>query len=301
MRFNTLRFLVREGVRGLSKNWFMSIASVLVLVSCLLITGCAYLVLENIDHGMQWAYQQNVVAVYAEAGQTDEQLKALEDSLKAVPNVVEVEFKSNEQQLEEYRDEYGALFEDLENDNPLLDAYFVHFEDLTLFNQSVTTIAQLEGIDSVDYDKSMAEMTVKIRTVVVTVGGWVIGLLLVVSLFIISNTIKLTVYSRRREIFIMRSVGATQWFIRFPFMVEGVILGGLAGSVAYGLVVALYQALGASGLLDFGSSFSLIPFSMVWWQLLVGFLAGGIITGVLGSVISISRYLKEQSDKVFET
>lgn len=301
MRFNTLRFLIREGVRGLSKNWFMSIASVLVLVSCLLITGCAYLVLENIDHGMQWAYQQNVVAVYAEAGQTDEQLKALEDSLKAIPNVVEVEFKSNEQQLEEYRDEYGALFEDLENDNPLLDAYFVHFEDLTLFNQSVTTIAQLEGIDSVDYDKSMAEMTVKIRTVVVTVGGWVIGLLLVVSLFIISNTIKLTVYSRRREIFIMRSVGATQWFIRFPFMVEGVILGGLAGSVAYGLVFALYQALGASGLLDFGSSFSLIPFSMVWWQLLVGFLAGGIITGVLGSVISISRYLKEQSDKVFET
>lgn len=301
MRFNTLRFLVREGVRGLSKNWFMSIASVLVLVSCLLITGCAYLVLQNIDHGMQWAYQQNVVAVYAEAGQTDEQLKALEDSLKAVPNVVEVEFKSNEQQLEEYRDEYGALFEDLENDNPLLDAYFVHFEDLTLFNQSVTTIARLEGIDSVDYDKSMAEMTVKIRTVVVTVGGWVIGLLLVVSLFIISNTIKLTVYSRRREIFIMRSVGATQWFIRFPFMVEGVILGGLAGSVAYGLVFALYQALGASGLLDFGSSFSLIPFSMVWWQLLVGFLAGGIITGVLGSVISISRYLKEQSDKVFET
>ncbi len=301
MRFNTFRFLVKEGVRGLSKNWFMSLASVLVLVSCLLITGCAYLVLQNIDHGMQWAYQQNVAAVYAEAGLSEDQLKDLETQLAAIPNVVEVEFKSNEQLLEDYRDEYGALFDDLEKDNPLPDAYFVHFENLELFNQSVTAIAQLEGVESIGYDQAMADMTVKIRTVVVSVGGWVIALLLAVSLFIISNTIKLTVYSRRREIFIMRSVGATQSFIRFPFMVEGVILGSLAGSVAYGLVFGLYQALGSSGLLDFGSTFSLIPFSMVWWKLLVGFLAGGILTGVLGSAISITRYLKEQSDKVFET
>lgn len=301
MRFNTFRFLVREGVRGLSKNWFMSIASVLVLVSCLLITGCAYLVLENIDHGMQWAYQQNVVAVYADAGSTVEELATLESELKAIPNVVEVEFKSNEDLLEEYRDEYGSLFDDLEKDNPLPDSYIVHFEDLTLFNQTVTKIAKLNKVESVEYDEHLAEMMVQIRTVVLTVGGWVIGLLLLVSLFIISNTIKLTVYSRRREIFIMRSVGATQWFIRFPFMVEGVILGGLAGSVAYGLVWGLYQILGSSGLLDFGSTFTLVPFTMVWWQLLVGFLAGGIVTGVAGSVISISRYLKEQSDKVFET
>lgn len=301
MRFNTFRFLVREGVRGLSKNWFMSVASVLVLVSCLLITGCAYLVLENIDHGMQWAYQQNVVAVYAEPGSTDEELATLESELKAVPNVVEVVFKSNEDLLEEYRDEYGSLFAELEKDNPLPDSYIVHFEDLTLFNQTVTKIAKLNTVESVEYDEHLAAMTVQIRTVVLTVGGWVIGLLLLVSLFIISNTIKLTVYSRRREIFIMRSVGATQWFIRFPFMVEGVILGGLAGSVAYGLVWGLYQVLGSTGILDFGSTFTLIPFTMVWWQLLVGFLAGGVVTGVMGSVISISRYLKEQSDKVFET
>ncbi len=301
MRFNTFRFLVREGVRGLAKNWFMSVASVLVLVSCLLITGCAYLVLENIDHGMQWAYQQNVVAVYADPGSTDEELATLESELKAIPNVVEVVFKSNEDLLEEYRDEYGSLFDDLEKDNPLPDSYIVHFEDLTLFNQTVTKIAKLNTVESVEYDEHLAEMMVQIRTVVLTVGGWVIGLLLLVSLFIISNTIKLTVYSRRREIFIMRSVGATQWFIRFPFMVEGVILGGLAGSVAYWLVWGLYQILGSTGVLDFGSTFTLISFTMVWWQLLVGFLAGGVVTGVMGSVISISRYLKEQSDKVFET
>ncbi len=297
MRFNTFRFLVREGFRGLAKNGFMTFASVLVLVSCLLITGCAYLVLQNTDHGMQWAYQQNVVAVYAEADQTDEQLAALEKTLSGIPNVTAVEFKSNEAQLEEYRDEYGALFDDLENDNPLLDIYIVHFEDLELFNQTVSKIAKLDGVDSIGYDQDLADMMVQIRTVVLTVGGWVIALLLLVSLFIISNTIKLTVYSRRREIYIMRSVGATQWFIRFPFMVEGVILGSIAGGMAYGLVFALYEILSRTGALDFGSGFSLIPFSMVWWQLLVAFFAGGVVTGVLGSAISITRYLKEQNDE----
>lgn len=301
MRFNTLRFLFREGGRGLAKNWFMSLASVLVLVCCLLITGCAGLVLVNIDHGMSWAYQQNMVAAYAEPGQTDAQLAQLKAKLEALPNVSEVEFLSNEQQLEDYREDLGDLFAELEKDNPLADAYFIHFDELELFTQTVTAIAKMEGVESVEYDQTLTEMTMRIRKVVLSLGAWVVGLLLLVSLFIISNTIKLTVYSRRREIFIMRSVGATRWFIRFPFMVEGVILGSLAGGVAYGLLFGLYEALGGSGLLNFGSDFTLISFGTVWWYFLLAFMAGGIITGMVGSAISITRYLKEQKDIVFES
>ncbi len=294
MRFNTFRFLVREGFRGMAKNWFMSAASVLVLVSCLLITGCAYLVLENIDHGFEWAYQQNVVVAYAEQDSTDDQLQAIEAALNKVDNVAKVSFQSKADLLERYQDDLGSLFEDLEEDNPLPDSYVIRFDDLALFNQTVKQIEAVEGVESVDYDQALSESLVQMRTLVITIGGWVIILLLLVSLFIIANTIKLTVYSRRLEIYIMRSVGATQWFIRFPFMVEGIILGILAGGLAYGLVFGLYQLVG--NLYDFGSSaFQLISFGMVWWQLLVGFLAGGVLTGLLGSGISMSRYLKEQT------
>ena len=294
MRFNTLRFLIREGFRGLVKNWFMSAASILVLVSCLLITGCSYLVFENIDHGFAWAYQQNVVVAYAENGTTEEQLNEIELTLKDTANVSKVEFESKEELLKRYEAELGSLLEDLEEDNPLPDTFVIHFEDLELFDKTVAKIARMDGIDSVDYDRALSESLVQVRTLVLTVGSWVIALLLLVSLFIIANTIKLTVYSRRLEIFIMRSVGATQWFIRFPFMVEGVILGLFAGGLAYGLVFVLYQFVG--GMFDFGNSFQLISFAMVWWKLLLGFLAGGVVTGLLGSGISITRYLKEQTE-----
>ncbi len=294
MRFNTFRFLVREGFRGLAKNWFMSAASILVLVSCLLITGCSYLVFENIDHGFAWAYQQNVVVAYAKADVTDEQLATIEATLKKQDNVSEVVFESKEELLTRYEDELGSLMTDLQDDNPLPDTYVIHFEDLKLFDQTVADIAKIEGIDSVDYDRALSQSLVKVRQLVVTVGSWVIGLLLAVSLFIIANTIKLTVYSRRLEIHIMRSVGATQWFIRFPFMVEGVILGLCSGVVAFGLVWMLYQLVG--GMFDFGHTFQLISFAAVWWKLLLGFVAGGILTGLLGSGISITRYLKEQTE-----
>ena len=121
-----------------------------------------------------------------------------------------------------------------------------------------------------------------------------IALLLLVSLFIIANTIKLTVYTRRLEIFIMRSVGATKWFIRFPFMVEGLILGSTAGALSYGLLFGLYAAV--RHVFPFTSGFELISFASVWWQLLLGFLVGGVLVGLVGSFISTGRDLKEQTE-----
>ena len=301
MRFNTFRFLCREGVRGLSQNWFMSLASVLVLISCLLITGFAYLVLGNLNYALDEARNENMMAVYVETDQTEEQTKALGDVLAKLDNVNSVEFDSKKDLLNNYRAELGDLFAEFEADNPLLDTYYVHFKDLEQAEITMAEIEKLEGVESVELDQTLVEMTIQIRNTLLMVGSWVVVLLLLVSLFIISNTIKLTVYSRRREIFIMRSVGATRWFIRFPFIVEGVILGSVAGVLSYGLVFGLYQIIYSTNVLDFGGLFELMPFVRVWWQLLLGFIGGGILTGALGSVISISRYLKEQSDKVFET
>lgn len=294
MRFNTFRYLVREGVRSLRQNFFMSAASILVLVSCLLITGCAYLVYENVEHAFDWAYQQNVVVAYAKDAVTDEQAGAMKSQFEALDNVESVDYLSKEALLEKYKDEFGDLLEDLQEDNPLQDAFVIHFKDLALFDSTVNAVRAVEGVDKVDYDQALSSTLVKVRNVVMTVGVWVIALLLIVSLFIIANTIKLTVYSRRLEISIMRSVGATHWFVRFPFMVEGVILGSAAGAVSYGLLFGVYELIRQN--FTFTSSLQLIPFTAVWWQLLLGFLVGGMLTGLLGSSLSMGRYLKEHTE-----
>lgn len=293
MRIDTFRYLFKDGFRNLSQNAFMTIASVLVLVSCLLLTGSAYLVYENVEHGFEWAYQQNVVVAYAESSATDEQTNTIQQTLKAMDNVADVSFISKEDLLQRYQEEFGDLLEDLENDNPLQDAFVISFTDLSLFDGTVSAIKKVAGIETVDYDQALSKSLVSIRDTVLTVGSWVIALLLIVSLFIIANTIKLTVYSRRLEISIMRSVGATHSFIRFPFMVEGVMLGCIAAVLSYGLVWLLYVVLGNN--FTFGASFSLLPFAAVWWQLLLGFVVGGMLIGMLGSTISIGRYLKEHT------
>lgn len=295
--FNTFRFLVREGFRGLGKNWFMSAASIIVLISCLLITGSAYLLTANIDDAMEWAYDQNMVVVFAEKGLDKEGLDLLKKEILSIDNVSGVRLETKEEQLEAYRDEYGDLFAELEVDNPLYDTFYVRFKDMAKFKKTVTSISKLSNVNEIKSDQTMAELLVKVRQTVLTIGGCVVLFLLVVSLFIISNTIKLTVYSRRREIFIMRSVGATRAFIRFPFMVEGVLLGILAGGLAFGLVCGLYQVLLNSGALSFTKMVPPTPLAEVWMPLLVGFMAVGVVTGFLGSGISITRYLKEQTDE----
>ncbi len=294
MRFNTFRYLIREGVRSLRQNFFMSAASILVLVSCLLITGCAYLVFQNVEYAFDWAYQQNVVVAYAADATTDEQAAAMKKTLEGLDNVAEVEYISKEALLERYKDEFGEVLEDLEADNPLQDAFVVRFVDLEQFDATVAAIRKVEGVEKVDYDQELSKTLVKVRDVVMTVGVWVIALLLAVSLFIIANTIKLTVYSRRLEISIMRSVGATSWFVRFPFMVEGVILGSVAGTLAYGLLFAVYEVIRRN--FTFTGSLALLPFTAVWWQLLLGFLVGGMLTGLLGSTFSMGRYLRDTAE-----
>ena len=294
MRFNMFRYLVKEGYRSLRKNLFMSAASVLVLVSCLLITGCAYLVFENINHGFEWAYQQNIVVAYSKQGATQEQNTAIQTAITEMDNVTEVIFESKEELLDRYSAEFGELLDDLKEDNPLQDAFVVRLKDLSLFDATVARIQAIEGVDTVDYNADLSALLVKVRNLVLNIGGCVILLLLLVSLFIIANTIKLTVYTRRLEIHIMRSVGATAWFIRFPFMIEGALLGTAAGTLAYGLVFGAYRVV--CHYFPTTAMFQLISFSEVWLTLLIGFLAGGMVVGLLGSTISTGRYLKEQTE-----
>ena len=294
MKFSSIRYLLREGFRNLWQNRFMAVASIGVLVSCLLLTGGAYLIFANIDHIFDWVYEQNVVVAFADADCTEEEITQLEEKIKSITNVASVEHCSKDQLLEEMADSMpGAIFEDLKEDNPLQDAFIIAFSDLSKFDATLMQIQEIPHVEDVKNNAELAGQLTKIRQVVLAVGGWIIGILLLVSLFIIANTIKLTVYNRRLEIYIMKSVGATRAFIRTPFVIEGVVLGLLSGLLSYGILYFVYDRL--AGMLTFGGNMvQLLPFSSVWWIMLIGFLVAGVLTGMCGSAISMGKYLKEE-------
>ncbi len=294
--FSSARYLIKEGFRGIWQNRFMAFASVGVLVSCLLLTGFSYIVLANANHMFNVLYEQNVVAVFVEQGATDEQIGQLQTALGATDNVAGVQLITREEMLARYEDELSpALFESLQGeDNPMPDAFLVSFRDLAQFDRTLAAIKGLPSVDEVSYDAGIADTLTQVRSVVLAVGGWVVILLLIVSLFIISNTIKLTVHNRRLEIRIMRSVGATNTFIRVPFVVEGIVLGIASALVAYGMIYYIYARL----LTRFtgASAWNLIGFGEdgLWWILLVGFAAIGVLTGAVGSMVSMGKYLNKE-------
>lgn len=294
MRMNDIKYLVKEGLRNTWHNRFMALASVGVLVICLLLTGFSYLVFENIDHLFQNAYEQNVVAAYLDEGLSEEQVTQVGERLRGLGNVAKVSFVSREESLERYGSELPAeVFASYQGENnPLPDTYIVSMTDLELFETTLTAIEQTEGVESISYDGNIATTLSRLRRVVLAIGGTLIAVLLAVSLFIIVNTIKLTVYSRRLEIYIMKSVGATDGFVRLPFVVEGMLMGLSAGGVGFGLIALLYHWLTKK--ISFGVLMSLVPFRSVWTVLLVGFLVGGVLVGVCGSVISMNKYLKKE-------
>lgn len=295
MKLSSIRYLLREGFRNIWQNRFMAIASIGVLVSCLLLTGGAYLIFVNINHAFQWVYGQNVVVVFATEDSTQAQVQALGQSIKGIDNVAKIEFLSKEESLNKLVGTIPeATFSELQGeDNPLLDSFIVTFEDLAQLKSTIPKIEKLAHVDSVSYNGDIAETLTKIRQIVLAVGGWIIGMLLLVSLFIIANTIKLTVYNRRLEIYIMKSVGATNGFIRTPFVIEGMVLGLLSGLLAYGILYFVYSKL--AGMFSGGLMFGLVSFSTVWWMLLVGFLLAGMLTGMAGSAISMRKYLKDEN------
>lgn len=294
MKLGSLRYLTREGFRNIWQNRFMAVASVGVLMACLLLSGLAYLLFANISHAFDWVYGQNVVAVFVEQDSTDEEAQAVGEQLQGIPNVRSVEFRSKEQTLEDMRDQLlEETYESyLGENNPLQDSYIVTLDDLELFDTTLAQIEAVEGVEDVSYDAGITKTLTQIRHVILVVGGWIILMLLLVSLFIIANTIKLTVYNRRLEIHIMKSVGATDSFIRIPFLIEGMVLGLMAALLSFGVLAFIYSKL--ADMFTLGISFAPLPFSAVWGVLLVGFLLIGMLTGMAGSAISMTKYLRHE-------
>lgn len=301
MKGTSLKYLTHEGFRNVWVNRLMSLASVTVLMACLIIMGAGIMIYFNINNVVDKVQSQNVVMVYVADDASEDETTQIGTSLKGISNVESCEFVPKEVALQEQIQSMGgdaALFEGFD-EIPLPDAYKVTVKDLSQFENTVSQIKQINKVDSVRENSDLASKLLSLRHAVSIVSVGLVIMLFLVALFIISNTIRITMFSRKLEISIMKAVGATNWFIRWPFMIEGMILGTISGIVSLGVLWGLYavaEKVFAQTLSLIG--FSLVPFSEYWWQILLVFVAIGLFTGGFGSLVSMAKYLKEQGSVV---
>ena len=295
MKGASLKYLTKEGFRSVWVNKLMSLASIAVLMACLVIICLGAMIFFNISSLLDSIENQNVIMVFAKNDATDEEVSVIGNQIKALDNVESCIFVPKDDALLAQRETLGADAAILDGlkDNPLPDAYKVVVKDLSKFDYTVGQLKSINGIQRVRENSDVADKLVNIRKAVTIISVGIVALLFVVSLFIISNTIRITMFSRKLEISIMKAVGATNWFIRWPFMIEGINLGVISCFISFVVLIGLYSGIGriCAGFID---SFKLVNFWDYAWYILGIFAVIGIFTGSVGSLISMSKYLKEQ-------
>lgn len=298
-------YLTKEGFRNIWTNRLMSIASIAVLLSCLIMIGSAFMVLVNIQQVIDNIEDMNVIVAYVRSDVDEARTESLGNELKDLKNVSTVEFVDKETAFKEQIEAMGTnadYFADAENILP--DTFKITVNNMEQFDKTADEISKLPEIESIRDNKDVAVALASIRSTVTYISIGIIVLLMLVSLFIISNTVRITMFSRRLEISIMKSVGATNGFIRWPFIIEGIILGIISAILSLGSVWGVYEVVKKSilsmlgGIMAIGSS--LVDFKDYLILLLVSFLVIGILSGVVGSMVSIRRYLKEQGGVIDE-
>ena len=287
-------YFVAEGARSIISHRLMSFAAVCMIVACLVIMGAFSMVALNADRIMGQFEDENEFLAYIDETYTDEQITQLQKQVEAMDNVASVTFITKEEARATYLEghENDGLYQSLP-DTVFRDRFSIHVNDLEQFDATVTAVAQLPGIADDAAAPEIADGLVMVRNVASALATILVVILVVISLFIIANTIKLATFTRREEIAIMKMCGATNWFVRWPFVIEGVILGVLGALVSFfllwGIYASIYNAVVASGVLTL---FNLVMFQSVAWPLLGIFTLAGVVIGAGGSVFAIRKFLQ---------
>lgn len=297
---NSFFYLVKQGFKNLWNNRLMSLASIGVLVSCMLLIGAAALLAVNVSSVVDELEDQSEAIVYLDDNTTDDDQTRIRKAIIATGKIATVEFVPKGEALSEMMSamgDEGLLFEAYKEDNNLPDSYRVTFDDVSDLESTVAAIENIDGVLSVSAMTEVANVITGLKKMAYVGGVVIIGLLIAVSLMIVGNTIKITVFSRRREVNIMKYVGATNGFIRLPFIVEGMSLGVISGAISYGLIYFGYDYFTKWVLSQKSEWFSMlvsgmVPFTAISHQLLIGFLGGGALIGIFGCVAFIGKHLK---------
>lgn len=350
MKISSVKYLVGEGAKNAWVNRLMTIASVGVLVACMVIIGLAILISENVNKAVGKLEQQNVVMAYmkdynwalygddkdnsssdtsavsseetasSDTQQTEEQAdengikpgdyvihnadeaKALCEEIAKIDNVASVTYVSSSEGLEsvkksmlEGQESYFTFLDD-KYGNPMSDAAKITMKDMARFDETIEQIKKIDGINAIQSQNDLADKITAIKRGVGIAGFWIIAILMIIALVIVSNTIRVTMYNRKLEISIMKAVGATDSFVRIPFVVEGMIIGLVSAVIAEGLLYFCYRVATETIMSTLNTS-DIVHYSDVAWWLLLIFVGIGIFAGILGSVIMISKYLRHEGSE----
>ncbi len=293
MLFSSFRYLLREGIKNVWSNRMMSLASVCVLFACLLMTGTAFLFIVEVNNVIDNLGDGNVITVYLSTDATEEQVKMAGEQIYGIDNIKTCDFVSKNEAMSQYSQMVGQSFNVImEDGNFLPDAYRITLLDPEFYDKTIEQVRAVENVDTISDRSDIANKLAKINSLISKVGIWMIIFMAAVSLFIISNTIKITMFNRRLEISIMKSVGATNIFIRMPFIVEGVIIGLISAALSVTVLSVLYNSV-------MDAIVRIVPltvysFSSLSSVIIPSFLFAGAMFGVAGGIISINRYLKKE-------
>ena len=293
MKINNIGYLIKEGIRGIFLHGFMSFAAICVTVACLLIVGSFSSLVYNVNLMVEDLNKTNEVLVYIDTSLSDAEARSVGTVLNQVNNVHNAQFKSREEALEDFVADHEGdeAFSGVEASD-LRHRFIVTLEDNRLMEQTVEEIQQIHGVAKVNASYELAEGFSVLQDVLQIASIAVISVLLLVSLLIISNTVKLGMHERRDEIAIMKMVGATNGFIRLPFVVEGFTLGMIGAAAAFFLLWALYNTLlDRLAVVDTLKLFSFVSFQELVAPMAVTFLAAGLFVGVVGSWTSIRKFM----------
>lgn len=293
MKIYNVWYLLKEGVKSIFQHGFMSFAAVTVIIACLIITGSFGLLAYNVSSLITRAEDENELYAFVEDTLTDTEALALAGKIYAVPNVRSAEFISRDEAFVEYSDELGEdanwMLDGLESD-VLRHRYKILVEDISATAETAEEIGNIEGIGNVRYSYELADGIITVRNVLNAVAVVIGAVLLLVSILMISNTVRLANNDRREEIFIMKMVGATNAFVRWPFLVQGFLLGLFGAIIAFFLEMGIYIYAGRL-ITQYAPVLTLIPFQSIAPQMLIAFLVVGFVVGVIGGSTTIRRFM----------
>ncbi len=292
MNLNTIIFLIKEGCTNLWTSKKTAISSLIIILATMLMLGIFVLITVNIDNTVNRALDSQGIQVYLKDFDPDVSEEKTEEIKKQILNIYSVtsaDYISKEEGLEQMKnmvgDEYRALYEGLEEDNPIPASFIVKLDNLEQSKNVQAELLKIDGVDSADINEQTAQTLVYIGNILNIVGIVVLLILLAISIFIISNTIKITMYARRKEISIMKYVGATDSFIRLPFMIEGMLIGLVDAILSTAIVAIAYT--------NIWNNYQdvLVPFSSISQELIIIYIILGVGIGIVGSTMSIKKYL----------
>ena len=289
---DSIFFLVKTAFKNVFKNWLLTIASISILSVCLVVLGSVILIVGNINIFIDDIGDESQIVLFIEDDLSVEEITQINEQLHGISNIGNINYKSNAMILEEYKESLGEdawLFEDLEADT-FRNSFIFNIKDLEKFEQTIYEVEKIDGIAKIKERRDVIERIIDIKEVLMFLSFWIVMLFVIISMVIITNSVKISVYAKKQEIWLMKYVGATDAFIEAPYFMEGIIIGLVAGVIAIIAQIYVYNNVLSPILSDLGF-INPLNINSVTSVIVIGFLVTGAVIGTIGSAYPVKKYL----------